>query len=182
MKKILLLSLSVLLLFSFTACGDEGTSETSQATEQVSSLDPTTEAKKIISEYQLQGGTLYSSNSQTPGEFLDEDLIRGFYGDAITMPDFSCVESYAVYIDETKPILPCEFGIFEIADEAKAEEFMVFLQARINKKIQNSIAYPSMDTTMLKSAIFEIRDGYLWYIAVKDSNSKIDNTLKDMLK
>jgi hypothetical protein len=38
-----------------------------------------------------------------------------------------------------------------------------------------------MDTTMLKTAVFEIRDGYVWYIAIKDANSEIDDSLKAKL-
>lgn len=182
MKKILLLLLVIAILpLSFAACEEEEDGNASKEEEKTVSLDLKAEAEGILQKYNLSGGTLYSSDSTTPGEYLDEDLIRGYYGDAITTPDFSCVESYVVYIDETKPILPCEFGIFKISDETKAQEFMVYLRARIDKKIQNSIAYPTMDTTMLKTAVFEIRDGYVWYIAIKDANSEINDSLKAKL-
>ena len=184
MKKILIFLLVIAMIpLSFSACSEEESNNGSKEGEEnkTVTLELNNEAEAILEKYGLAGGTLYRSDSQTPGEYLDEDLIRGYYGDAVTMPDFSCVEAYAVYIDETKPIMPCEFGIFKIADEAKAEEFMVYLRARIDKKIQNSIAYPTMDTTMLKSAVFEIRDGYLWYIAVKDANTEINDALKAKL-
>ena len=185
MKKILLFLLTISLLsLPMSACTEDkdADSQTVEASEEKSVvLNLTAEAHNILEKYNLSGGLLYSSESNTPGEYLDEDAIRGYYGDAVTMPDFSCVESYVVYIDESKPILLCEFGIFKISDQEKAEAFLVYLQARINKKIQNSIAYPSVDTSMLKNAIYEIRNGYLWYIAVKDANTAISDTLKSKL-
>ena len=184
MKKFLLFLLAVAVLpLAFVGCGEEenSTPKEEDAEEKNITLDLNAEAENILEKYSLSGGTLYRSDSQVPGEYLDEELIRGFYGDAIAMPDFSCVEEYTVYIDESKPILPCEFGLFKIKDEEKAEEFLVYIRARIDRKIQNAIAYPSVDTSMLKNAIFEICDGYVWYIAVKDANSAINNALKAKL-
>ena len=63
-------------------------------------------------------------------------------------------------------------------DGANAEEFMLFLKARINLKIDNAKAYPSMDTEPLKTAIFTEKDGYIWYAAVKGGNEDINNILK----
>jgi hypothetical protein len=94
------------------------------------------------------------------------------------MPDFGSVESYVVYIDESKPILPCEFGLFKMKEGADAQAFIAYLQARIDLKIQNAKAYPSMDTSMLVSAKFVEKDGYVWYCAVKDANDQINSALE----
>ena len=141
-------------------------------------LDLQAEANSILSTYRLEGGNLYTSSSTVLGEYLDEDLIRSYYGDLTSMPDFGSVESYVVYIDESKPILPCEFGLFKMKEGADAQAFIAYLQARIDLKIQNAKAYPSMDTSMLVTAKFVEKDGYVWYCAVKDANDQINSALE----
>ena len=171
MKRFLTLSLSLLfLLVSFSACGK---------TSEPVILDLASEADQIITTYSLSGGTRYTSASQTLGEYLDEDLIRSYYGDAADVPNFDDVDSYVVYIDESKPILPCEFGLFKMKDGADANAFVAYLKARIAMKIENAKAYPSMDTSMLTTAKFTVKDGYVWYCAVKDANEQINKTLED---
>lgn len=170
MKKTLSLLLAFLLLsVSLTACGDKESVE----------LDLSAEADNIISTYSLSGGTRYTSTSQVLGEYLDEDLIRSYYGDAAEVPNFGDVEAYVVYIDESKPILPCEFGIFKMKDGADTDSFVAYLRARIDMKIQNAKAYPSMDTSMLTTAKFTVKDGYIWYCAVKDANDAINSSLEN---
>lgn len=170
MKKTFSLLLAVLLLIvTLTACGDKEPVE----------LDLAAEADNIISTYSLSGGTRYTSASQVLGEYLDEDLIRSYYGDAAEVPNFGDVEAYVVYIDESKPILPCEFGIFKMKDGADTDSFVAYLKARIDMKIQNAKAYPSMDTSMLTTAKFTVKDGYILYCAVKGGNEQINKTLED---
>ena len=185
MKRMIFVLLSLLLSFSLCACGSESTVSDGESVAANSSesaktveLDIKAEADAIASKYSLSGGRRYTSTSQTSGEYLDEDLIRSYYGDAVKMPDFGSVDSYEVYIDESKPIKPCEFGIFKMKDGADADAFITFLKARINKKIENSKAYPSMDTEPLKTAIFTAEGGYVWYAVVKGGNDDIDSTLK----
>ncbi len=142
-------------------------------------LDLKAEADAILTTYKLESGNLYSSASTVLGEYLDEDLIRSYYGDLTSMPDFNSVESYVVYIDETRPTLPCEFGLFKMKEGADAQAFIAYLKARIDLKIENAKAYPSMDTTMLVSAKFVEKDGYIWYCAVKDANDSISSALEE---
>ncbi len=187
MKRFILTAICLLLAFSLCACGGSDVSDANGADSNggesaghagTVELDLKTEADAIIGKYSLSGGRRYTSESTVEGEFLNEDLIRSYYGDAVKMPDFNGVEAYEVYIDETKPIKPCEFGIFKMKDGADAEAFIAFLKARINKKIETAKAYPTMDTEPLKTAVFTEKDGYIWYAVVKGGNSDIDNTLK----
>ena len=141
-------------------------------------LDLEAEAKAIMETYGLENGKKYSSFSTALGEYLDEDLIRSYYGDLTSVPDFGAVESYVVYIDETKPTLPCEFGLFKMKEGADAETFVAYLKARVDLKIENAKAYPTMDTSMLTTAKFVIKDNYVWYIAVKDGNEQINSSLE----
>lgn len=173
MKRILILLLSlVMLTLPLVSCGEENSNLT---------LDIEAEANAIIEKYSLSGGTRYTSTSTTLGEYLDDDLIRSYFGDAAAVPDFGAVESYVVYIDESKPVLPCEFGIFKMKNGANTKTFMSFLEARIAMKLENAKSYPSMDTSMLKTAEFVEKDGYIWYCAVKDANEEINSSLKSKL-
>lgn len=183
MKRLLTAVTALLLMLALCACqsGESAGTDTenSQTNENKTiTLDLEAEADAIIAEYDISGGKRYSSESTEPGAFLDEELIRSYYGDATAMPDFGEVEAYAVYIDESKPIKPCEFGIFKMKDGADTEEFMLFLKARINLKIENAKAYPSMDTEPLKTAVFTEKDGYIWYAVVKGGNDDINKTLE----
>ena len=58
---------------------------------------------------------------------------------------------------------------------------MQFLRSRIDAKLLLSKAYPSMDTSMLKTAVFGSAGDYVWYAAVSDANEYIDTTLKEKL-
>lgn len=179
MKRFILILTIFVLIFTLCACSNssnESSGDVSNGSNAM--LDLESEADAIIQKYSLTGGQRYSSESETTGEYLDEDLIRSYYGDAAEMPNFDEVEEYVVYIDESKPVKPCEFGIFKMKDGANTEEFMLFLKARINLKIDNAKAYPSMDTEPLKTAVFTEKDGYIWYSVVKGGNEDINKTLE----
>lgn len=170
MKRFLMIALSILMVLTCVACGnDEATSSA-----EPKDIDVKAEADGIIQKYALKGGEYYI-NGENP---LDEDLIRSYFGDATVSPDFGEVEAYAVYIDETKPLKPCEFGIFKMKEGADKEQLAAFLQTRINLKIQNAVAYPTLDTEPLKTAKVTIKGNYVWYCAVSKSNEEIDNNLK----
>ncbi len=170
MKKswILLLLLCILL----TAC--QGTGKTAE-------MDIEQQADQIIGTYDLTTGNRYSSLSQVEGEYLDDELIRSYYGDPLVQPDFTQVEAYAVYIDESRPTLPSEFGIFRMTPDADKELFKDFLQARIDLKLFNAVAYPTMDTEPLETAVVMEKGDYIWYCVVKDANDQINTQLEQAL-
>lgn len=174
MKRVFTITLSAILaLFCAllcAACGGEG-GDTSEPRE----IDVLSEAQGILSRYDLSGGTLYTPDGE---DELDDDLILSYFGDATSVPDFSFVETYALYIDETKPISPCEFGIFKMKAGGGAEAFKAFLDARIQMKLRNAALYPDMDTTALTTAKVTVMGDYVWYCAVKGANAEIDSALR----
>lgn len=176
---LLLLALSLLLLCACTAEDEKDASSGSVSSQAdiAKDMDIEAEASAIIEKYQLTTGTRFSSLSQTAGEYLDEDLILGYYGEA----DFSAVEAYAVYIDETKPTKRVEFGIFKMKDGADGELLKAYLKARVDAKIEEAKSYPSVDTEGLKTAEFTVMGKYVWYSVVKGGNEDINNTLKGKL-
>lgn len=174
MKRFFTLFLLALLALSCAACGDTNEENSDTSPSAPKDLDVVSEANAILAGYSLSGGTLY-----TPGgeDELDSDLILSYFGDATSSPDFSLVETYALYIDETKPVSPCEFGIFKMKDSADANTLKAFLEARINMKLQNAALYPDMDTSALTSAKVTVKGNYVWYCAVKNANAEIDSLL-----
>ena len=132
MKRAFLFIIALLMMITLCACGgdsgsatESGSAASDGSSAQTKTLDLKKEADSIIQEYSLAGGKRYSSDSTVTGEYLDEDLIRAYYGDAAEMPDFSQVEAYEVYIDESKPINPSEFGIFKMKESNKCFIFSV---------------------------------------------------------
>ena len=174
MKRVFAFLLCVITLFALVGCNG---GEDSNPAKSVN-LDLEAETDSIIGKYEISGGKRYSSASTELGKYLDDDLIRSYYGDAASVPDFGNVEAYAVYIDESKPLDPCEFGIFKLKDASKAHEFMIYLKARIDLKIENAKAYPTMDTEALETAKFTKKDNYVWYCAVKGGNDEINKNLE----
>lgn len=177
MKRIFAVFLALTFAFCLISCDNKPreestTNESSQTNE--TAMDVVFEANEIIKNNNLSGGSFYTHN----GETLDDDLILSYFGDATASPDFSVIEEYALYIDETKPINPCEFGIFKLKSDGDGEAFVKFLQARIQMKINNAAAYPDMDTQALTTAKFTVENGYVWYAAVKGANDQIDEMLK----
>ena len=174
MKRILIIAFAFLLALCCVSCGEK--EETSSVSKDApKEVDPLSEANAIIAKYELSGGTLYTPDGEDP---LDDDLILSYFGDATSVPDFSLVETYALYIDETKPISPCEFGIFKMKDGKDAETLKAFLDARIRMKLQNAALYPDMDTTALTTAKVSVKGEYVWYCAVKGANAEIDASLR----
>lgn len=168
MKRFLIILLCFLTVFAFASCKEEASAD----------MDVVAEAEAIIEEYSLSGGKFYTSSGELD---LDEGLIRSYFGDATDMPNFDTVEEYAVYIDETKPLSPCEFGIFKMNESADKELFVQYLKARIDGKIKTAASYPSMDTEALTTAKITIKGNYVWYCAVKGGNSDINSNLEGKL-
>ena len=164
-KHCFLICLAVLLTFSLTACG-------------VKDFGISAAAEEILSTRSLSGGLRFSSAPKSEEvSRLDDDLIRSYFGDAADVPDFTKVANYELYIDESKPTLPCEFGIFELSDESYAETFILYLKARIDLKIENAKMYPSVDTETLKNAKFTVQGKYVWYVVIKGENAAVDELL-----
>lgn len=170
MKRLLTLLLFVFVALSCAACGEENDTSSSAPKD----MDVIAEANGMLSQYSLSGGTLYTPDGE---DALDDDLILSYFGDATSVPDFSLVETYALYIDESKPVSPCEFGIFQMKDSADADTLKAFLEARISMKLQNAALYPDMDTSALTSAKVTVKGSYVWYCVVKDANADIDSLL-----
>lgn len=174
MKRIFALLLALVSLLAFVSCDKKAEDEN----EEKEAFDIFAQADSIIEANSIEGGFLYLSNAEKDEEKLDPDLIRSLYGDVASVPDFEQVEEYAVYVGSST-VKPCEFGIFKMTDDADAEQFMLYLQARIDGKIQHAKSYPEIDDEAWTTSVLESKNGYVWYLAIKGVNSDINSEIKE---
>ncbi|MBE6750386.1 MAG: DUF4358 domain-containing protein [Ruminococcaceae bacterium] len=172
MKRIVAVVLLIVLsLTFFTSCG-----------EKTLNVDTDALIEKIVADYKMENGFVFTSSSQNLGEYLDEDLIISYYGDATEYPDFSKISKYCVYVDESDPKLITDVGIFEMGDTEYAETFMKFIKARIDAKIADGLAYSDIDVATLKKAVIKQKANYVYYAVGKDSSDIVKDIESELGK
>ena len=157
MKKLIALALSLSALL--VSCG--GTGDTAQTPVSIN-VDETVNA--IVTNYSLTDGFVFTSSSAEIGEYLDDDMILGYYGDAVDVPDFTKISEYCVYIDESDADVYTDVGIFKMADPSYAETFVQYLRVRVSDKIAEADQYPTRDVPTLEAAVFETYGDYVYYV------------------
>ncbi|MCQ2433304.1 MAG: DUF4358 domain-containing protein [Clostridia bacterium] len=170
MKKLLILVIAALTLTMLAACGGE------KAPAAV--VDADTVVRGILTENSLDRGYIFSSASSEEGEYLDEDLISTYYGDGESDPDFTQVENYCVYIDESDSLCLNEVGLFRLKEGADTAKFSSYLKARIDAKIAKSKNYPDIDADTLEKAKVVTDGQYVYYVCIKDKIDGIADALK----
>jgi hypothetical protein len=170
MKKIISFTLMLVLLLSLCACEEK---------KEVGSV--TTILKDVLTSNNLTEGKVYTSESKTEGEYLDEDMIKGIYGSLLDYPDFSKIEEYCVYIQDKNPLLHIELGIFKVADSNNNTMVKEFINQRKTSVLEKAVNYPSVDTEPFKNVIIESVGNYTYYIAVKDNRDNINKTIRSSL-
>ena len=164
--------------------GGEGASAAVSAGEDAgesASADPDELGKGICEKYNLTDGFVFTSSSTELGEYLDEDLIQSYYGDADDAPDFSKVEQYCLYVDESDPDIIIDVGVFKMADPSYADTLMQYLQARIDVKIENGARYTNIDVETLKKSVVAKTGSWVYYVVSYDT-ADIVNDIKAALK
>lgn len=197
MKKIAAVLLLLALLGTAASCGKEAAAKGSgeeagsapvQAGgggDEVSEnpVDPDALVRGICEKYELTDGFIFTSSSDELGEYLDEDLIQSYYGDATDAPDFSKVADYCLYVDESDPDIIIDVGVFQMADPAYADTLMQYLQARIDVKIENGARYTNIDVaTLKKSVVAKTKNGNCVYYVVSYSTADIVNDIRAALE
>ncbi len=164
MKKLIVLVFCTLFLLA--ACGQPKAAE----------VNIDTVVGDITAKYALSDGFLFTSSSDKLGEYLDDDLILGYYGDAADVPDFSKIESYCVYIDESNVDVYTDVGIFKMADTSYADTFIEYLRARIDDKIAEAQMYPTRDIPTLEASVFAVYGDYVYYVC----STEVQNIVSDI--
>ena len=172
-KSIIVVLLAAMLLTALSACGKEDaetpTGESGDATvTQAETIDPDAIVGDICTELSYLDGFTFSSSSTELGGYLDDDLIRAYYGDASDVPDFTKVSSYCVYIDESNAKVLTDVGVFILSDASYADTLMQYLQARIDQKIASAANYPDIDVDTLEKAVIKKSGDTVYYVVSAD--------------
>lgn len=170
MKKIICFVLLLVFLVSAAACDEN---------KDVGSI--TDIIKDVLSDNNLTEGKIYTSESETAGEYLDDDMIKGYYGNLFESPDFSLIDEYCVYIQDKNPLLQIEIGIFKVIDSNNNAMVRDFLQIRQDTILKNAVNYPSVDTEPFDNVIIDTVGNYTYYIAVKENRDEINKTITEKL-
>ena len=164
------------MTLSLAACGgtgDESTPSSAPSDASEASAPDATEPvnlKTLLETVQqtctLDSGSIYSSYSDTLGEYMDEEMILGKYGAQSPAPDFSVYAQYALYFSfET---YQDEVALFEVRDASDIEPTKRFLQLRIDELLEGAVNYPELDTTRFENAVIESSGNYVYCIACRD--------------
>ncbi|MCR4905888.1 MAG: DUF4358 domain-containing protein [Clostridiales bacterium] len=182
-KKAICLFLAFLLLACVSACGKGGESTPANPAAPAEVKEPVNLDALIIdltTKYEMTDGFVFSSSSTELGEYLDDDLIQSYYGDASVKPDFTKISEYCVYIDESSPYILTDVGAFRLTDPSYADTLMKFIQGRIDVRIENGARYPDIDVATLKKAVVA-KAGDVVYYAVGYDSAALAAALKDAL-
>lgn len=179
MKRIGSIILMIIVLVSLASCDEKVTDTSNKSAVEVGSV--TTIVKDVLAANELTKGKTFTSESTVPGEYLDADLISGYYGFNLETPDFSKIEEYCVYIEDFDTNLQIEIGIFKVINSNDNAMVSDFITARKNDILERAINYPSTDTEPFKNVIIETVGNYTYYIAVKENRSAINDTIQEKL-
>lgn len=177
MKKLILISLLLLGVF-LVACSSDGDDVSNDGGANIS-LDDT--IKNITEKYELTNGFIFTSSSSERGEYLDEDLILAYYGDAQDMPDFSKISEYCLYVDESDANVIIDVGIFKMADSSYADTFTKYLRARIDGKLEDAEEYSTIDVDTLEAGVIAKSGDYVYYVVSYDVDAIVSD-IKAALK
>ncbi len=166
MKKILyklsVIALGLGLMLSLGSCGGEE-----------NNVDPQQLADDIIAEicekHEMNNGFVFTSSSTEPGEYLDDDLIASYYGDAAESPDFSKIDNYCVYIDESDYTMLIDVGVFKMNDTSYSDTLIAYLKGRIDDKIAKAANYPDTNVAELSKAVVKKTGSWVYYAVCYDS-------------
>ena len=177
---ILLVIASVSLLLC--ACGQNGetskTDETSQTTSESGVVVSNASCIEIRDEAYLKEKAdpevhqLYDSKDNV----MDEFLISGYYGTLLETPDFTKLDSYAVFITD-EPVVS-EFGIFKASADMTVEEIKEFCQLRVDALKKKFEGYKPEMVNAAKGSVIGVYGDYVYYISTMENNTAIETIIK----
>ncbi len=183
MKKVLSLLLVVVSLsLLLCACGqDTETSkpdETSQTVSENTNVVSNASCIDIRDEAYLKEKSdpevhqLYDSKDNA----MDEFLISGYYGTLLDSPDFTKLDSYAVFITD-EPVVS-EFGVFKASSDMTVDEIKEFCQLRVDALKKKFEGYKPEMVNAAKGSVIGVYGDYVYYISTMENNTAIETALK----
>ncbi|OGO92745.1 MAG: hypothetical protein A2Y17_10080 [Clostridiales bacterium GWF2_38_85] len=183
MKKVLLFILiAVLSISSFASCKDNSSNE-SDASDTTSKSVINVSCKKLldiaINIDNNDGITVYTSEGTELGEYLDEFMISDLYGSLTNTPDFSIVDSYAVFMTDEQVVKECH--IFKPKKKADAATIKEYLENRFTRVKEKFVGYlPEQVAYAEKGKVFEYGD-FVIYITTISNNDNIIKAIKNKI-
>ena len=133
--------------------------------------------KGFTETYSLSDGTLYEKNTHP----LDEMQIFDLYYKDGSAADFSVVEEYVLYLDNSSYEADTEIGVFRLAPGADTQSFLSYLRARRDSLLAENERYP-FDTAALEQAKFGTSGRYVYYVILRDHSTEVEGAIKTALK
>jgi hypothetical protein len=164
------------------ACGQNGdtskTDETSQTTSESGAIVSNASCIEIRDEAYTKEKSdpevhqLYDSKDSV----MDEFLISGYYGTLLETPDFTKLDSYAIFITD-EPVVS-EFGVFKASEEMSVDEIKEFCQLRVDALKKKFEGYKPEMVNAAKGSVIGVYGDYVYYISTMENNTAIETIIK----
>ena len=164
------------------ACGQNDdtskTDETSQTTSESGAIVSNASCIEIRDEAYTKERSdpevhqLYDSKDSV----MDEFLISGYYGTLLETPDFTKLDSYAIFITD-EPVVS-EFGVFKASDEMSVDEIKEFCQLRVDALKKKFEGYKPEMVNAAKGSVIGVYGDYVYYISTMENNTAIETIIK----
>lgn len=164
------------------ACGQNDdtskTDETSQTTSESGAIVSNASCIEIRDEAYTKERSdpevhqLYDSKDSV----MDEFLISGYYGTLLETPDFTKLDSYAIFITD-EPVVS-EFGVFKASEEMSVDEIKEFCQLRVDALKKKFEGYKPEMVNAAKGSVIGVYGDYVYYISTMENNTAIETIIK----
>lgn len=164
------------------ACGQNGdtskTDETSQTTSESGAIVSNASCIEIRDEAYTKERSdpevhqLYDSKDSV----MDEFLISGYYGTLLETPDFTKLDSYAIFITD-EPVVS-EFGVFKASSDMTVDEIKEFCQLRVDALKKKFEGYKPEMVNAAKGSVIGVYGDYVYYISTMENNTAIETIIK----
>lgn len=174
MKKLLALSLALILAISMFACGEskkrnDDASPKAMFDEIVTLLGVSAED---------DAAEIYYSTADKDYLKFNDDMLSGKYGELTDYPSADMFADYAVYFSYES--YGTEFGIFKMKTNDDAKKMELYIKSRIALWLKNAINYPEMDPTLFENYTVKV-DGIWVYYAATTNNDGVNKIVNDTL-
>lgn len=193
MKKTLTLILAALSLsLALTACdpaeetskkGDENTSSAVSSTVSDTANESTAPVSNAsCAEIRDEA---YASERSDPevhqlydskDNVMDEFMVSSYYGTLLESPDFTKLDSYAIFITD-EPVVS-EFGIFKASEDMTVDEIKAFCELRVDALKKKFEGYKPEMVSAAEGSVIGVFGDHVYYISTMENNSAIEALIK----
>lgn len=176
-KGLLWIALALFCVCALAACAPSEPESTTAPKELLSAAMVSAEEQRIVSgkEY-LPEGSVYVSGNGEKDVNLSESQISMLYGDLSGAPDFSVIESYAVFLADGS--VSTEIGIFKASESDGVDTIKDYIENRVKALKSNSEGYNAEELAKAENALITVKGKYVYYI-ITDINESLAKVVSD---